>query len=560
LEESSVKLNKLTAGPFFTYAKLERELPPGLTVLVGENGAGKSSVYEALAFALYGETVRGSKVREATSKASFTVGESEYEVERIRTPRGTKLALRDSVEDWSGATPTETQAKIERLVGTYERWCAGHIFARDLLAKFGLATDKERKALLEEVLGLQQFDRALKLAKEVASEASAARAGHDARLPLLGSRLKELEERRSELAARGHRMAGVVQVELDQVATEHAAAKAAAASRTERLDEVQGEVGAATMTRMRAEREHETNRDARMSKTRELTAVRAACAACNRPFDEASLLESKRVLQLALDALKGEIPLLEKILAKARALESVLNEEFGELQDANREYLQAQEVRRNRHAALKVELQQAEAAQDDINAASAKILGAVAALTQETDLRDAAAHKQEVAKVCVEALGLKGARNMLLSRALGSIEREANAVLAKLMPGVTVRLTGTVVQGDGKEVDKVGLDVTGAGGGEYRGCSGGQRVRIDVAMLLALASLGPADGLLVFDEVFDSLDKKWVELVAEHLTDLARTRQVLVISHDEFFLSLFPRATVWRARIGDSDFSELEDA
>ena len=555
-----MRLTKLAAGPFFTYAKLERELPQGLTLLLGANGTGKSSFYEALAFALYGELVRGSKVKEATSEASFEVAGEGYVVKRAKTTRGTKLELRCGPLDLPGATPTETQGKIDRLVGTYERWCAGHIFARDLLAKFGLATDRERKALLEEVLGLQQFDRALKLAKEVASEASAERAGHDIRLPLLGSRLKELEERRRELAARQPRSVDDIKAELTRVSIEHAAAKEAAKPVTERLDAVQGEVGAATIARMKAERVHEANREARHAKARELGAVREACNACGRAFDRASLEESKRLLQLALDALKEDEPALLLALNKARSLEAVLNEEFGELQDVNRAYLQAQETRRQQHAALKMELAAAEAAQADVHALDAKILGATAELSQTNDLRAVAAHRQDVARVCVEALGLKGARNLLLSRALASIEAEANAVLTRLLPEVRVRLTGTVQQGDGKEVDKVGLDVEGAGGGEYRGCSGGQRVRIDIAMLLALASMGEASGLLVFDEVFDSLDKPGVERVAEYLMELARLRQVVVISHADEFIAMFPRATVWRARIGDSDFSELEDA
>jgi DNA repair exonuclease SbcCD ATPase subunit len=555
-----MRLVKLSAGPFFTYAKMERELPSGVTLVLGENGAGKSAgAYEALCFALYGETVRGSKVREATVEATVDVGGELYTVKRSRTSRGTKLDLRCGILELSGATPTETQAKIERLVGTYERWCAGHVFARDLLAKFGLATDKERKALLEEVLGLQQFDRALKLAKEAYAEAGAERAGHDARIPLLGSRLKELGERRDELAARQPRQPDSIQVEIMQVEHAHKEAKAKAAPITERLDEVQGEVGAATVARMRAERDNEANRGARQDIARELEAVREACAACGRPFDKASLLESRARLQVQLEDLKGAEPPRTLALAKARSLEAVLNEEFGELQDANRAHLQAQEARRLRHAALKLELVSAEAAQGDIEALDAKIRDAQTDLSVANVSRSNAAHKQDVAKHCVEALGLKGARNLLLSRALGSIEREANGVLARLMPGVRVRLTGTVVQGDGREVDKVGLDVDGAGGGEYRGCSGGQRVRIDIAMLLALASLGPQDGLLVFDEVFDSLDRQWVERVAEHLTELSRTRQVVVITHNDDFASMFPRATVWRARLGESDFSELVD-
>lgn len=83
------------------------------------------------------------------------------------------------------------------------------------------------------------------------------------------------------------------------------------------------------------------------------------------------------------------------------------------------------------------------------------------------------------------------------------------------------------------------MEIIGAGGGHgYRGASGGERRRIDIAIMLALAEIaeyasGAQPGTMFMDEVFDALDADFgVPRATDVLQELSRTRCVVVVTHN----------------------------
>src|ERR687889_1903326 len=59
-----MRATRLTLRDFRTYAAAEVELGPGLTVVTGRNGAGKTNLLEALYFACTGRSCRTANERE----------------------------------------------------------------------------------------------------------------------------------------------------------------------------------------------------------------------------------------------------------------------------------------------------------------------------------------------------------------------------------------------------------------------------------------------------------------------------------------------------------------
>jgi DNA repair exonuclease SbcCD ATPase subunit len=165
--------------------------------------------------------------------------------------------------------------------------------------------------------------------------------------------------------------------------------------------------------------------------------------------------------------------------------------------------------------------------------------------------------KLKVLSAAEAALGLRGARVQLLARMLSGLEAAANVWLARVASNsagteraaesahlavkgygqMRLHLKPYVEKKTGGIADALSLEVEGAGGGfGYRAASQGERRRIDVALLLALADVaaashGVSPGTLFFDEVFDSLDDAGVDAVCEVLGGLARDRCVVVVTH-----------------------------
>jgi DNA repair exonuclease SbcCD ATPase subunit len=139
---------------------------------------------------------------------------------------------------------------------------------------------------------------------------------------------------------------------------------------------------------------------------------------------------------------------------------------------------------------------------------------------------------------CEGVLGLRGVRSQVLAKALPGVEAAANAWLSRVAGGdVSLSLSATSELKGGGEVEKIGLSLKGlAGGHGYRAASGGQRRRVDVALLLALADIAGAararaPETLWMDEIFDCLDEDGTTAVAGLLEELSRNRTVLVITH-----------------------------
>lgn len=177
---------KLSIRNFLCY----RECPPldfqyvRLACLTGENGNGKSALLDAITWALWGKA-RSNDNSELLSlgqsemevEFEFFVGEARYRVIRKYRKTGTKGAGQTSVEfqaldtdRWrplSGSTVSETQqAIINVLKLTYETFINSAFLVQGRADAFTIKRPAERKQVLADILGLEQYDTYEERAKE----------------------------------------------------------------------------------------------------------------------------------------------------------------------------------------------------------------------------------------------------------------------------------------------------------------------------------------------------------------------------------------------------------
>jgi len=148
----------------------------GVTQLVGENGAGKSSIPTILEEALYNKNSRGIKKSELVNRYSdkkgysvsvqFDVGQDHYFLDKKVTSTA-KVKLSKNDEDISGHTATQTYKLIEEILGMDFTTFTKLVYqSMSSSLDFLGATDANRKKFLIALLGLESYVETEKTLKE----------------------------------------------------------------------------------------------------------------------------------------------------------------------------------------------------------------------------------------------------------------------------------------------------------------------------------------------------------------------------------------------------------
>jgi len=206
----------------------------------GRNGAGKSTIIEALTFALFGKATT-TEIRELGDDALINDRASEgyvsvtfekdgnvYTAERSVRRRGVgKARLTSPVLPHPIADVRAVNAKVESLLGmSYETFVSSTIVRQDEMDRLTAKQPAERKEILANIFGLQAYEAMREKARErawairseisgleaekktlearISQEEVVARrlAGHEARIKELGERRQGAEAGRKEVEGR----------------------------------------------------------------------------------------------------------------------------------------------------------------------------------------------------------------------------------------------------------------------------------------------------------------------------------------------------------------------
>jgi exonuclease SbcC len=141
-----------------------------LFAIVGPTGAGKSSILEAIVFALYGKTVReeratknliNSRSDETRVQLLFDADGSVWEVTRVLRRKGaSEFVIRSHDDDAAVATGERSvNAKIVELTGLdFEAFCSSVVLAQGDFDRFLRAAPGPRSKILKGVFALERID------------------------------------------------------------------------------------------------------------------------------------------------------------------------------------------------------------------------------------------------------------------------------------------------------------------------------------------------------------------------------------------------------------------
>jgi exonuclease SbcC len=174
-----MKLLRLQAQNFRSFERLDLDLNvDGLIAVVGDNGAGKSTIFAAVEWGLYGLRGRGAlPVRrdgapddeECWVEVDFEVGGRAYGVRRIEGTQATLFDLPTGEEICSGRD--ETSRRIATLLGLTRDMFRGTFYARQREVQ-ALDSDNEvkRREQVELLLGIERLRRAVAHAQTAVKE------------------------------------------------------------------------------------------------------------------------------------------------------------------------------------------------------------------------------------------------------------------------------------------------------------------------------------------------------------------------------------------------------
>jgi exonuclease SbcC len=174
-----VKLLRLQALNFRSFERLDLDLNvDGLIAVVGDNGAGKSTIFAAVEWGLYGLRGRGAlpvrrddapEGQECWVEVHFEVGGRAYGVRRIEGQQATLVDLPTGEEICSGRD--ETSRRIATLLGLTRDMFRGTFYARQREVQ-ALDSDNEvkRREQVELLLGIERLRRAVAYAQTAVKE------------------------------------------------------------------------------------------------------------------------------------------------------------------------------------------------------------------------------------------------------------------------------------------------------------------------------------------------------------------------------------------------------
>lgn len=280
--------------------------PEKFTVITGRTGAGKSSILDAITFALYGDTARTDLKIVKTSdvcrpggyvRVAFRQGDERWDITRgFTNKKESYLEVVHDGEQLAGTIPEKEQTIREVIGLDYVGFCNATFVRQEEMKDLGSQSGANRLAVFQKLFRLEIFERALERAKDQQATFQT-----------------DLKAKEAEIAARAE-----VVGSLPGIRTQLGAAEATIHTLRAQVAKLEADVAAAEENVKTLEERHmdwARVTSALADRTTQLDAIRNRVDEMRRASDQATALEG----QLKdLEAEIADLDTLREILEKLR--------------------------------------------------------------------------------------------------------------------------------------------------------------------------------------------------------------------------------------------------
>ena len=553
-----VRFEKISIKGFLSIGEAELDLADqGMVFVTGRNdspgnqdsnGAGKSTIFEAIMYALTGTTLRGTKevvniywkgYTEVT--LDLSVDDVHYTIMRTRKhpELGNNLKILKNGEDISGVGLKKSEEVLKNELGQLSSSLISSviILGQGLPNKFTDLSPIARKDRLEELSQSSEFIGEFKVRltnfkdlyvrKSSDNDMNIARA--ETEIDMNQSRVSEYVRKLEDLKSNSD--------DIESLEKQLSEEDVEITSLNERLDTLKTVRSKANDSYLKVKSEKSITENQIKSGQRDISKImseianlsESICPTCHQPIrssDEVERMKSVREEQAQL--LKSAIKIWEQKVNDLSERELLLEKKIRSLEKGNRDIQDDLMFKGRERAELQTRIGNISDTSDEltaeINIYSSKINERKAELKELSDKRSIYSLKLGI----LDYLMKKSSKEFRSFMLIGVVDYLNSKLLRYSM-----RLFGT---------DRLSLNLDGNkisivyDNRPYENLSGGERQRADLAMQFSLRdmlinSLGFNCNLLIIDEGFDNLDSSGVGSLVSVINDMTAIDSVFTISH-----------------------------
>ena len=539
-----IQIKTLTINNFLSHidSYIDFDQHQGLTLILGKNadgrydsnGSGKSTILEAIIYALTGYTLRGVSADEVVNRqvGSGTVIELEfynndisYRIIRYRKhpEYQNKLRFFRDEEELTKRTTKDTQELIDQVIGIPRKILESTVFMGEgLSSRFTMLSDTEKKALIESTLSLDYNLEQLKLkARAELKQAEQEQARHQGlieatqhNLDLLTGTSKISSE---ELAQLEHEL-GIATMTIDQL-------QKAISSNSLMIETLRDSILRRDQLSRDLQRQEKLSSQARAQADNLKSQPNPICTLCHQEIkDQVALDHALGHLQSQIDELDANIRGLQDSINHIPDPE-VMKQRLQELKQKNDSWLNQVKTFQNRHNELMASISagkenlELQAKLDELHTSLEDNEQALKAL--EKDYNDY--------QYIYDMFSPKGLINYILSNSISYINQQLRQYTYILIDKeYEIKLLDNKIN----LIDNLGST--------YESLSNGEKRRLDLSIQFALHDYvyqycQAKIDVLFIDEVLDTLDGTGVDNIFEVLKlkqEACQLKGIYIITHN----------------------------
>ena len=515
------------------------------TVITGENGAGKSTILDALTFGLFGKPFRkinkpqlmnSINDKDLEVKIEFSIGKVEYVVKRGMKPHYFEIYKNGKLLDQPGSV-REYQLQLENqiLKLNYKSFTQIVILGNASFTPFMQLSTRDRREVIEDLLDIQIFSTMNTLLRDRVSDNKRSLSEVSYSIDLIQEKIEVQEQYLKKVKNDAVKQINDLKDEINGYKDSHESAGSLYSTLTAEVDTLLQSISSKNKVEKKSRKVDDLlsklkDKSAKATKRVNFYEKNDNCPTCEQIIDlelkHQKIKKTADVLdktKTAISELNDECAALNEEMNKINTIQHKIQDAQNKIRDCNTQM----ELYSKTISSLEGKIEEVKS-QDSVDSDSESKLSTMNSdLETYKDKKKVLVESREVYEIAAAMLKDGGIKSKIIKQYVPIINKLVNKYLSALDFFVNFELD--------EEFNEV-IKSRHRDEFSYASFSEGEKTRIDIALLLtwrAIAKLKNSTNtnLLILDEVFDnSLDLTGTDELTKLLNDMSDTN-VFIITH-----------------------------